>query len=67
MGNAFEKDKSLSTIIYLGGTRNPKGCKIILKTLSYVMKYTFKRVRESMEAKVEVIYGAAVKERMLQK
>jgi hypothetical protein len=67
MGNAFEKDKSLIYDHLLRRDEKSEGLQNYPEDVKLCHEVYLQKVRESMEAKVEVVYGAAVKERMLQK
>ena len=67
MGNAFEKDKSLIYDHLLRRDEKSEGLQNYPEDVKLCHEAYLQKVRESMEAKVEVIYGIAVKERMLQK
>ena len=67
MGNAFEKDKSLIYDHLLRRHEKSEGLKDYPEDVTRCHEAYIQKVRESMEAKVEVVYGTPVKERMLQK
>jgi len=66
MGNAFEKDKSLIYDHLLRRHEKSEGLKDYPEDVTRCHEAYIQKVRESMEAKVEVVYGTPVKERMLQ-
>ena len=67
MGNAFEKDKSLIYNHLLRRDEKSEGLKNYPEDITRCHEAYLQQVRESMEAKVEVVYGTPAKERMLQK
>jgi hypothetical protein len=67
MGNAFEKDKGLIYNHLLRRDEKSKGLQNYPEDVKLCHEVYLQKVRESMEAKVEVVYDTAVKERMLQK
>lgn len=67
MGNAFEKDHSLLYDHLLRRDEKSEGLQKYPEDVVKCHEAFIQTVRESMEAKVEVVYGAAVRERMLQK
>jgi len=67
MGNAFEKSNSLIYDHLLRRDEKSEGLKMYPEDIVRCHEAFIQKVRESMEAKVEVVYGKQVKERMLQK
>ncbi|PMD48011.1 hypothetical protein L207DRAFT_505117 [Hyaloscypha variabilis F] len=67
MGNAFEKNHSLLYDHLLRRDEKSEGLQNYPEDVVKCHEAFIQTVRESMEAKVEVVYGAAVRERMLQK
>jgi hypothetical protein len=65
MGNAFEKDKSLIYDHLLRRDEKSEGLQNYPEDVKLCHEIYLQKVRESMEAKVEVIYGTPVKNRML--
>ena len=62
MGNAFEKDKSLISDHLLRRSEKSEGLQNYPKDVKRCHEAYLQKVRESMEAKVEVVYGRPVKE-----
>jgi len=67
MGNEFEKGNSLLYDHLLRRDEKSEGLKMYPEDVVQCHEAFIQKVRESMEAKVEVVYGKPVKERMLQK
>ena len=67
MGNAFEKGKYLIYDHLLRRDENSEGLKTYPEEVKECHEAYVQKVRESMEAKVEVVYGIPVKKRMLRK
>lgn len=65
MGNAFKKNHSLLYDHLLRRDEKSKGLQKYPKDVVKCHEAFIQTVRESIEAKVEVVYGAAVRERML--
>jgi hypothetical protein len=67
MGNAFEKGKYLIYDHLLRRDENSEGLQNYPEDVQQCHEAYLQKVRESMEAKVEVVYGKPVKNRMLRK
>jgi hypothetical protein len=67
MGNMFEKDQSLICDHLLMRDEKSEGLQNYPEDVKRCHELYLQKVRESMEAKVEVVFGKPVKERMLQK
>jgi hypothetical protein len=67
MGNAFEKGNSLIYDHLLRRDEKSEGLQMYPEEVVRCHEAFIQKVRESMEAKVEVVYGTPVKEKMLQK
>jgi len=67
MGNVFEKDDSLLYDRLLRRDEKSEGLQKYPEDVIQCHEAFIQRVRESMEAKVEIAYGKKVKERMLKK
>jgi hypothetical protein len=67
MGNAFEKDHSLLYDHLLRRDEKSEGLQKYPDDVVKCHEAFIQTARESMEAKVEVVYGAAVRDRMLQR
>ena len=65
MGNAFEKDKSLIYDHLFRRDEKSEGLQNYPEDVKLCHETYIQKVRESMEAKVEVVYGTPVKNRML--
>jgi hypothetical protein len=67
IGNAFEKGNSLIFDHLLRRDEKSEGLQMYPEDIVQCHEAFIQKVQESMEAKVEVVYGTPVKERMLQK